>query len=188
MLQYFRSWPYSLVAVNTFPHCGQIHVRAVFFHFAGFGCLWFHAVLHFSEQNFFLLPLAFCENNPPQFGQMSTYSSGLITSSHKWFCPPFSSDCVELKTEPADNLGIYPKFTGVFYENPSIFPLVPVFISRTCKGKTTGNALFSRLFQWFFSHFPFSDCVVSIILTPGGPLSANGPKRGAAALRYSKHE
>ncbi len=82
VLQYFRNCPYSLVAINCLPHCGQIHVRAVFFQFAGFGCLWFQAVRHLSEQNFFRRPLLFCENSPPQFGQMSTYSSSRITSSY----------------------------------------------------------------------------------------------------------
>ncbi len=82
LLQYLRSCPYSLVAINCLPHCGQIHVRAVFFQFAGFGCLWFQAVRHLSEQNFFRRPLLFCENSPPQFGQMSTYSSSRITSSY----------------------------------------------------------------------------------------------------------
>ncbi len=114
MLQYFRSCPYSRVAMNVFPHCGQIHVRDVSFQFALFGCLWFHAVRHLSEQNFFLRPLAFCENKPPQFGQMSTYSSSRMTSSCKASALLPFSYCVEMQRQPVQNLEIYPKFKEVF--------------------------------------------------------------------------
>ena len=114
MLQYFRSCPYSRVAMNVFPHCGQIHVRDVSFQFALLGCRWFHAVRHLSEQNFFLRPLAFCENKPPQFGQMSTYSSSLMTSSCKASALLPFSYCVEMQRQPIQNLEIYLKFTEVF--------------------------------------------------------------------------
>ena len=136
MLQYFLNRPYSLFAMNSFPHCGQVHVRFVFFQFAGLGCRWFHAVLHFSEQNFFLRPLSFCENNPPQFGQMSTYSSGLITSSHKDTALPSFSDCVEMKTAPEENLVLYPKFTELFFRKQRGFSLfVPALLRAHGKGR-----------------------------------------------------
>ena len=145
MLQYFLKWPYSRVAVNSFPHSGQIHIRAVFFQLAGFGCLWFQAVRHFSEQNFFLLPLAFCENRPPQFGQMSTYSSSLITSS--CFIPPsfLFPHCVETKSQLVENLGKYPKFAGFFSENAEVLFLP--FCASFCahfQMKRGRNALSAR--------------------------------------------
>ena len=49
LLQYFRLLPYSLYAMNSFPHTGQIALRPVF-QFRTCGCLLFQRILQASEQ------------------------------------------------------------------------------------------------------------------------------------------
>ena len=44
--------------MNSFPQTGQTAIL-VDFQLAGFGCLFFQANLHFSEQNLLCLPLGF---------------------------------------------------------------------------------------------------------------------------------
>ena len=105
---------------------------------------------HFSEQNFFLRPLAFCENRPPQFGQISTYSSSQITSSSTVSALPSRSYCVESKNQPSENLKKYPKFTEIFFAFPRSFHgLFRSLFPGQEYWKTAENAVFIGILSGF---------------------------------------
>jgi hypothetical protein len=117
-------------------------------------------VRHLSEQNFFLRPLAFCENKPPQFGQMSTYSSSRMTSSNKASALLPFSYCVEMQQQPFQNLEIYLKFGEVFPVSDEVFLRLFRFRFAVVQGKELPKM---PVFQGFFgssqSRICFSDCV-----------------------------
>ena len=112
---------------------------------------------HLSEQNFFLRPLAFCENRPPQFGQISTYSSSLMTSS--CMASALLSYCVEMQRQSSQNLEIYLKFNEVFSVFREDFARLFQFCFAAAQGEELPKMpVFQGFHGSFQSHFRFSDC------------------------------
>jgi len=117
-------------------------------------------VRHLSEQNFFRRPLAFCENKPPQFGQMSTYSSSLMTSSNKVSALLPFSYCVELQSQLFQNLEIYLKFVEVFPVSQEVFlRLFRLHFAAACTQELPEMSVFQGFSASSDSYIRFSDCV-----------------------------